>query len=223
MIRRISFVFLLITLPVTMAHGFDVAQVSRAVQQTYDSMQSMQAQFEQTSAVQGMEHRGEYAKGTVIIQKPAQIRWDYVQPQYKVLVSDGVDISFYVRDDNQMFISPASDYLQEDITYRFFTGGANILIDFKVEEAEGSLQQEGQYCLKLTPQRESGQVNHLYLWVDQESYQLQHIQLVDHLNTRIDFRFSEIVMNKVYPDSIFVFSPPKGTELILPEGVTIRQ
>ncbi len=223
MIRRLILLLLLTTCPVTMAYGFDVEQVSRAVQQTYDSMQSMQAQFEQTSAVQGMEHRGEYAKGTVIIQKPGQLRWDYVQPQYKVLVSDGVDISFYVRADNQMFISPAGDYLQEDITYRFFTGGANILIDFKVEEAEGSLQQERQYCLKLTPKVESGQVNHLYLWVDQESYQLQHIQLVDQLNTLIDFRFSDIVMNKVYPDSIFVFSPPKGTELILPEGVTIIQ
>lgn len=223
MMRRLILILLLTTFPVTMAHAFDVEQVGRAVQHTYDSMQSMQAQFEQTSAVQGMEHRGAYAKGTVIIQKPAQIRWDYVQPQYKVLVSDGVDISFYVRDDNQMFISPASDYLKEDITYRFFTGRADILVDFTVAEAEAALQQEGQYCLKLTPKVESGQVSYLYLWVDQQSYQLHHIQLVDQLNTRTDFRFSDIVMNKVYPDSIFVFSPPKGTEIILPQGATVIQ
>jgi outer membrane lipoprotein carrier protein len=223
MIVRIIFICMTITVPVTLAHGFDVDMVSREVQKTYDSMQSMQAQFEQKSTVQGMEHRGEYGKGTVIIQKPGQLRWDYEQPHYKVLVSDGLDISFYVREDKQMFVSPASDYLKEDITYRFFTGQVNILVDFKVAEADATLQQEQHYCLKLIPQRESGQVKHLYIWVDRKSYQLQRIQLVDHINTRTDFRFSEIVMNKVYPDSVFVFSPPKGTEIILPEGASVIQ
>ena len=129
--RCILFMLIMLCLPMV-SHGFDITRVSEQVQQTYDGMTSMQARFAQTSSVQGMGHRQEYGKGTVIIQKPGQLRWDYVEPGYKVLVSDGVDISFYVRADRQMFISPASDYLKEDLTYRFFTGQAKILADFNI-------------------------------------------------------------------------------------------
>lgn len=203
--------------------GFDLDQVRDRVQQTYETMQSMQAQFEQTSMVQGMRHRQQYGKGTLIIQKPAQLRWDYVEPDYKVLVSDGVDISFYVRADNQVFISPASDYLQEDLTYRFFTGKADIRSDFIAVEGEEALRQDGTYCLKLTPKKTSGQVAFLYIWVDVTSFQLVRLQLVDHLNTITDFRFSNIILDKTYPESVFIFSPPKGTEMILPDGGTVIQ
>ncbi len=206
-----------------MATGFEIESVSTEIQKTYDAMTSMQARFEQTSSVQGMRHRQEYGKGTLIIQKPAQLRWDYVEPDYKVLVSDGIDIFFYVRNDNQMFVSPASDYLQEDLTYRFFTGQAKIMDDFTVEKADESKHMDGTYCLKLTPKKTSGQVAHLFLWVDIDLFQLQRLQLVDYLNTVTDFKFYDIVMNKKYDESIFVFSPPKGTEIILPNGSTVTQ
>ena len=95
--------------------------------------------------------------------------------------------------------------------------------DFTVETGEDKKQEDGTFCLKLTPKKASGQVAYLYLWVDTESFELTHLQLVDYLNTVTDFRFTNIVMNKEYAESIFVFSPPKGTEIILPDGVTVIQ
>ncbi len=207
----------------SLACGFDLQQVSRKVQQTYESMTSMQASFEQTSSLQGMRHRQEYGKGTLIIQKPAQLRWDYVEPEYKVLVSDGIDISFYVRADNQIFISPAKDYLQEDLTYRFFTGKADLRTDFTTIKGEAEMEEKGTYCLKLTPQKTSGQVAYLYIWVDADTLHLVRLQLVDKLNTITEFRFTDIIMDKKYPESVFEFMAPKGTEIILPGGETVIQ
>ena len=223
--RSVVFCILVITgfaQPV-LSSDFDLNHVSEQVQKTYNAMTSMQADFEQTSTVQGMSHRREYGRGTLIIQKPGQLRWDYVEPAYKVLVSDGVDISFYIRDDQQMFVSPASSYLQEDLTYRFFTGQAKIMEDFLVEKGDKTFHEDGTYCLKLTPKKTSGQVVYLYLWVDIEKFQLNHLQLVDQLNTQTDFRFKNMVMNKKYNGSIFEFSPPEGTEIILPDGRSVIQ
>lgn len=224
-LRRRCFLVLILVffcLP-SLSYGFDLAQVSSRIQQIYEDMSSMQASFEQTSSLQGMRHRQEYGKGTLIIQKPDKLRWDYVEPEYKVLVSDGIDISFYVRADKQIFISPAKDYLQEDLTYRFFTGKADLRSDFLTIKGEAEMEEKGTYCLKLTPKKISGQVAHLYIWVDTDTMHLVRLQLVDQLNTVTDFRFTDIIMDKKYPESVFEFTAPSGTEIILPGGEIVIQ
>ncbi len=199
-------------------YGFELQQVTEQVQKNYDSMISMQAEFEQATSVQGMPHRKKYEKGTIIIQKPGLLRWDYIEPEYKVFVSDGIEFSMYVRADNQMFISEASDYLKEDYTYRLFTGKAKLHLDFLIENGEADVQEEGLYCLKLTPKKENGHIASLYLFVDTEKFQLQRLRLVSSVGGITDFRFSNIVMNKKYPETVFEFSPPRCTEILWPGG-----
>jgi len=105
-----------------MAVGSDMspAEVAVQMQKTYDRTTALKAKFDQVSSLSGMSKRQRRAGGTMVIQKPGLLRWDYITPDEQVLVSDGEMFSLYLASENQMIVTPAQEYLQEDITYSFF-------------------------------------------------------------------------------------------------------
>ncbi len=208
--------FLLICLGLLQpVYGLDPETVARKVQRKYDTMTSIEAGFEQQTTLSGLNGRVQEGSGVVVIQKPGQLRWDYQKPHRQVLVSDGDEVSFYLEREKQLIVSKASAYLAEDLTYRFFTGQGNLLADFFIEAGSERMAEPGSYCLKLTPKKSHAQVHHLFLWVDADSFDLRRIRLVDHLESRTDIRFTNMVLNKRFADTFFLFVPPQGTEIIL--------
>lgn len=159
----------------------------------------------------GRERRGE---GTLVVKKPAKLRWDYTAPERQVLICDGDEVTLYVASQQQMIVSNAAQYLQEDLTYAFFIGKGNISSDFMIEPVAAEFAQPDHYGLRLTPKKPHGQVHHLLLWVD-TLYQITHIRIVDHLDSVTDIRLAQIQLNNAISDTTFLFVPPKGTEIIL--------
>ncbi|MBU0681352.1 MAG: outer membrane lipoprotein carrier protein LolA [Proteobacteria bacterium] len=196
-------------------YGFDAQSVARMVQEKYDTMTSIEANFQQSTSLSGLTSRAQKASGVVVIQKPGRLRWDYTKPHRQVLVCDNDEVSFYLERENQLIVSKASAYLAEDLTYAFFTGKGNLLTDFLLENAPENMAKPGSYCLRLTPKKSHAQVHHLFLWVDGKSFDLQRIRLVDHLDSVTDISFTNMVFGKKFEDSFFLFVPPKGTEIIL--------
>jgi outer membrane lipoprotein carrier protein len=196
-------------------YGFDAQSVASKVQEKYDTMTSIEANFQQSTSMSGLTSRAQNASGVVVIQKPGRLRWDYKKPHRQVLVCDNDEVSFYLERENQLIVSKASAYLAEDLTYAFFTGKGNLLTDFLLENAPENMARPGSYCLRLTPKKSHAQIHHLFLWVDEKSYDLQRIRLVDHLQSVTDISFTNMVFDKKFDDSLFLFAPPKGTEIIL--------
>ncbi len=197
------------------AYGFDAETVAREVQEKYDDMVSIAADFDQVTSLGGLSGRAQKGSGVMVIQKPGRLRWDYEKPHRQVLVCDGDEVSFYLDREKQFIVSKAAAYLSEDLTYAFFTGKGNLLIDFLIEAAPAGMAAPGTYCLRLTPKKAHAQVHHLFLWVDEKSFDLRRIRLVDHLESVTDISFSNMVFNKRFDDSYFLFVPPEGTEIIL--------
>lgn len=212
---RVSF-FLLIFLGLLQpVYGFDPKNVAIQVQKKYDTITSLEAEFQQLTTLSGLSGRAQKGSGVVVIQKPGRLRWDYYKPHRQVLVCDGDEVSFYLEREKQLIVSKATAYLSEDLTYAFFTGRGNLLTDFLIEAGPESMAEAGSYCLKLTPRKTHAQVHHLYLWVDQESFDLRRIRLVDHLESLTDISFVNMVFDKKFADTFFYFVPPEGTEIIL--------
>ncbi|PLX50027.1 MAG: outer membrane lipoprotein carrier protein LolA [Desulfobulbaceae bacterium] len=197
------------------AQALDAAAIAKRIQERYDAMSSLRARFEQHTTLTAMRGRDQQGSGVVVIQKPDQLRWDYEEPSRQVLVCDGEEVSFYLEKENQLIVSKASAYLTEDLTYAFFTGTGDLLRDFIVEDAPAEMAEPGSYCLRLTPRKSHAQVRHLFLWVDETSFELWRLRIVDHLESITDIRFSDIEYDQHFADSYFLFVPPKGTEIIL--------
>lgn len=212
---RVSFFLLFSLFLLQPAYGFDAESIALEVQKKYDAMASIEADFEQSTTLGGLSGRAQKGSGVVVIQKPGRLRWDYKKPHRQVLVCDGDEVSFYLEREKQFIVSKAAAYLSEDLTYAFFTGKGNLLIDFLIEAAPENLTVPGSYCLRLTPKKSHAQVHHLFLWVDEKSFDLKRIRLVDHLESVTDISFTNMVFNKKFADTYFLFVPPEGTEIIL--------
>jgi outer membrane lipoprotein carrier protein len=197
-----------------MANDYDPSYVAASLQKAYDQTKTFKASFDQSSSLRSMRHRERKGSGTVVIKKPGLMRWDYVTPSQQILINDGEKFYMYFAAENQMIVTSARDYLQEDLTYDFFTGGGNILRDFEVKRAPGLFEKKNLYCIHLIPKKQHAQVESLYIWVDQKSFFITQLQMHDHLGTVTDLILSELEVNQPVADEIFRFEPPKGTEII---------
>ncbi len=102
---RFSAVVLLIASVVTAdTMAEDVHSIAQAVDEHYNHMRSLQAEFTELYSGSGMERTESgtlwLAKGG--LKKPGKMRWEYRSPREKLFVSDGRDAWFYVPGDRQV-------------------------------------------------------------------------------------------------------------------------
>src|SRR3974390_3809338 len=82
----------------------DVHAVADKVDQRYNHMQTLQAQFAETYSGAGMKRT---ESGTLELKKPGRMRWDYTAPRPKMFVTDGATAWFYVPGERQARRAPA--------------------------------------------------------------------------------------------------------------------
>ena len=81
----------------------DVHSIAAAVDEHYNHLRTLQAEFTEVYRGSGMERTESgtlwLAKGG--LKKPGKMRWEYRSPREKLFVSDGKDAWFYVPGDRQ--------------------------------------------------------------------------------------------------------------------------
>src|ERR1700723_1078430 len=81
----------------------DVHSIAQAVDEHYNHLRSLQAEFTEVYRGSGIERTETgtlwLAKGG--LKKPGKMRWEYRSPRVKLFVSDGRDAWFYVPGDRQ--------------------------------------------------------------------------------------------------------------------------
>ena len=100
----------------------------------------------------------------------------------------------------------------------FLAGKGNILRDFSVEPAMVPDQPAGSVGLKLTPKRPEREYEWLELVVDATSYGLRMLVTKDAQGGTSTFRFTNLRENVDIPDKEFVFTMPKGVDVVTDAG-----
>ncbi len=77
----------------------DLHTLAQAVDEHYNHLRTLQAEFTETYKGAGMD-RSE--SGTLWLKKPGKMRWEYRSPRDKLFLSDGKDAWFYVPGDKQV-------------------------------------------------------------------------------------------------------------------------
>src|SRR5438270_14017864 len=80
------------------APGADVHAIAQRVDERYNHLRSMRAEFSETYRGSGVERQ---EAGTLWLKKPGKMRWEYRSPREKLFVSDGKTAWFYVPEDRQ--------------------------------------------------------------------------------------------------------------------------
>src|ERR1700682_4034952 len=102
-ILRSILVMLLAPAVALVSLGPDVDTIARNVDNRYNHIRTLQAEFTEVYRGAGMERT---ELGTLWLKKPGKMRWEYRSPKEKLFVSDGKDAWFYLPGDRQVRKAP---------------------------------------------------------------------------------------------------------------------
>ncbi len=187
--------------------------LARAVQAHYQQVRDFTAAFEQ-AYVGGVLKRRTVERGVVAIKKPGRMRWDYESPEKKLFVSDGTRMYFYVPADKQVRVSRMPDDGRVPTPILFLAGRGDLLRDFRVEEVAAPDGASAARALRLRPVRPEPEYETLTLVVDASSYVLKQLIVVDGQGGISTFTFTDLRENVGVPDSRFVFTMPRGVDVV---------
>jgi outer membrane lipoprotein carrier protein len=200
----------------------DVHSIAAAVDEHYNHLHTLQAEFTQEYRGAGMERT---ESGTVWLaksgralgglKKPGKMRWEYRSPREKLFVSDGRDAWFYLPDDRQARKTDARKLDDIRSPLAFLLGKSKL-----EKELQGlSLAPDvtpwaaGDVVLRGVPQALADRISEILLEVTPE-HRIARIVINDVDGSATEYRFSEQKEDVAIPEGRFEFSPPAGTETV---------
>ena len=195
----------------------DVHSIAAAVDEHYNHLRTLQAEFTEEYRGAGIERT---ESGTVWLakgglKKPGKMRWEYRSPREKLFVSDGKDAWFYVPDDRQARKTDARKLDDVRSPLAFLLGKSKL-----EKELQGlSLAPDvaplaaGDVVLRGVPQALAERVSEILLEVTPE-HRIGRIVINEVDGSVTEYRFSEQKEDAVIQEGRFRFTPPPGTETV---------
>ena len=207
-------VFLLLTLRPAVAANptLDVHAIAQAVDNRYNHLQTLQAEFTETYRGAGIE-RSE--SGSLWLKKPGKMRWEYRSPKEKLFLSDGKDAWFYLPGDRQVRRSSVKklDDLRSPLGFLLGKTRLEKELDGLSAAPDVAPLTAGNVVLRGVPKAMGDRVNEVVLEITPD-YHLARIQFEEADESVTEYRFSDQRENAGIADQLFRFSPPPGVEVV---------
>ena len=190
----------------------DVKQIAERVDQHYNALKSMRAQFTESYSGAGMSRN---ESGVISLKKPGKMHWEYTEPRKKLFISDGKTAWFYVPGEQQARRAPVSKIDDIRSPLRFLLGKTKLQKEFNDLSLAKDLTpiNTGDIVLKGSPKGMEDRLSSVVLEVSPQG-RIDRIRMEEVDGAVTDFRFSNEVENHPVTDSLFKFAPPPGVELV---------
>jgi outer membrane lipoprotein carrier protein len=203
---------LLLLCSVSLLAQTDVRALANKVDQRYDHMRTLQAQFTETYTGAGMSRT---ENGTLLLKKPDRMRWDYDQPRPKLFLTDGSTAWFYVPGERQARRTPIKQLDDLRSPLRYLLGKAKL-----EKELDGlSLAPDAKpispddVMLRGIPKGMRERVEQTLLEITPDGL-ISRIVVEELDGSVTEFRFLHQKANVELPDEDFRFTPPAGVEVV---------
>ena len=213
------------------AHGAELKEVIAALEEGYNSLSDVQADFTQRTEIASVK-REELGKGVLFIKKgpgnTAMFRFDYVKPR-QLIVSDGKKAWYYLPDNNQVMVSDLAALFAggNGIALNYLTGMGHVSRDFSISFAGDGRDKRGNYLLELIPKEPNQAIARLRLTVaasvveryreggkPEPLFPVVSSVVDDRFGNRTFMELSHVRVNRGIADSRFRFRVPKGAEIV---------
>lgn len=199
------------------AQANDPVALAAKVQQRYNGIKDIQADFVQTYEG-GVLRTKTTERGTVSIKRPGKLRFIYLKPEKKEFVSDGVRLYAHMVADKQVIVSPAPGPDEGDIPAMFLAGQSDLARDYTPTFTTLPGAAPGLVTLQLVPKKKSAEYESIGIGVDAKTLQIQFLTAVDTQGGRSSFAFSNLKENQGLADKEFVFRIPHGVDVVTNGG-----
>ena len=194
------------------AQAEDIHRLARAVDEHYNHLRSLQADFTEIYRGDGPER---VEAGTLWLKKPRKMRWEYRSPKEKLFVSDGEAVWFYLPAERQLRKTEFRKLDDLRSPLAFLLGKTKLENELRgLSKAVDQVPMgAGNTLLRGVPQGMGGQVNEVQLEIT-PSDQIVRIVLMEADGGTTEFRFSGWKENLEMSDDRFRFIPPRGVETV---------
>jgi outer membrane lipoprotein carrier protein len=195
----------------------NVHLVANAIDEHYNRMHSLQAEFTEVYRGSGAERTESgtlwLAKGG--LKKPGKMRWEYRSPREKLFVSDGKDAWFYVPGDRQARKTDARKLDDIRSPLAFLLGKSKLEKELNGLSYAPDVEPltAGNVVLRGVPTALAERVSEILLEVTPER-RIVRIVLDEVDGSVTEYQFSNPMEDQTIPDGKFQFSPPPGTETV---------
>jgi outer membrane lipoprotein carrier protein len=212
-------VMLAVTLPsfAQSAHAQDIHQLAHAVDDHYNHLRSLQAEFTEIYRGEGAER---VESGTLWLKKPRKMRWEYRSPKEKLFISDGQAVWFYLPAERQLRKTTLKKLDDLRSPLAFLLGKTKLENELRglSKVVDQSPLSPGNTLLRgvpqgIVPQSMAGQANEVQLEITPTN-QIVRIVLLEADGATTEFRFAGWKENLELSDSRFQFTPPPGVETV---------
>jgi outer membrane lipoprotein carrier protein len=180
------------------------------LQKRYASVRDMRAEFVQTSYVASLG-REEVSRGQVVVKRPARMRWEYREPEPRVIVIDGDTLRIFSPVDRQLQIAPLEGGAFSPTALGFLLGDIDLTRVFDAKLIEGG--RADRRGVELRP-REDAVFESLRIWLDPETHQVRESVVLDLFGNRTEVRFENAAENVGVEEEIFTIEVPEDTDVV---------
>jgi outer membrane lipoprotein carrier protein len=190
----------------------DVHAIADKVDQRYNRMQTLVAQFAESYSGAGMTRK---ESGTLLLKKPGRMRWDYDAPRPKIFLTDGSTAWFYVPGEKQVRRAPVKDIGDLRSPLRYLLGKTKLEKEFVglTIAADAKPENAGDIVLRGVPKGIQERVSQTLLEVTPNGL-ITRILVEEMDGSVTEFRFLQQKENVQIADAKFKFTPPAGVEVV---------
>ena len=193
-------------------HAQDIQQLARAVDEHYNHLRSLEADFTEIYRGGGAER---VESGTLWLKKPRKMRWEYRSPKEKLFVSDGQQVWFYLPAERQARKTELKKLEDLRSPLAFLLGKTKLEKELRglsrvVDQAPMGT---GNTLLRGVPQAMADRVSEVQLEIT-PSDQIVRILMTEADGATTEFRFAGLKENLNLSDGRFEFTPPPGVETV---------
>jgi outer membrane lipoprotein carrier protein len=185
-----------------------------AIRDYYRKPQLLSGRFTQTTTFADSSET-QVASGQIWLQGPDKMRWQYLEPEKQLLVSDGITIWYYTPDLNQVMTGAVKDIREARIIVRLLSE-----IRPELEGLDLVLARRGEkLVLSLSPKKgAAAPFEKMEMIFAADNLNLSETRMLDLFGNRIVITYHwEGKAGKPWPRARFRFVPPKGCD-IMPLG-----
>ncbi|HXF91677.1 MAG TPA: outer membrane lipoprotein carrier protein LolA [Nitrospiraceae bacterium] len=196
----------------------EVREVVKKVQARYEQTKDLQAEFAQTTRIEGFA-TPIASSGRVYIKKPGRLRWEYAEPSIEEIYVNHDDVKMYVPEHKQVLVGKLTQMAASKAPLELLQGAAKLEEQFDIEPTPGKTRGAGGLPLvTLRPKRRDSEavrtLDRIVMEVQPKTYFIKSLILHEISGNVVTFEFNGLKANAGLKDGLFDFQVPPGVEVV---------
>jgi outer membrane lipoprotein carrier protein len=182
------------------------------VQTQYQKSSGVQAEFTQATDIKATRQL-KRAKGRIWIKRPNKLRWETLEPDPNILVSDGKTFWFYTppfdKDERGQVIIKKTAQVQTQFLNALLSGS------FDFEKGTTSIENRGSNAFLLKPKSgTAGDVQIAQITIDPTKKTITEVILTHTSGNQTTIKLQQVDLNAKLDEKLFKFVPDRKTDII---------